>query len=338
MASGISLESILSPQISKVTKTTDNLIITIYGYGGLGKTPVATQMEKPYYLAFGKSGLSGLNNVPFMPVMSWSEFKNLNKILCARKNYEALHQQYHTLILDEMEVLYKYCEEYVASTNNVQKIKDGNGGYGLWGDLKDEWEKEMLRLIGSGFCVVFILHAMANDDGKVMPVGDQKRMLPILLNHSEIIGYVKGNGVNPETGRSIHSSLMLAGTDEYFARTRNEYFDPYIPDFTAENLVKAYYTAIERQEKAEGVTAISIEDRDKMYERPKLDFEEMMQDVQIYGQQLVDKFGQDKGMSLLTEIVEQNLGSGAKVMECTEKQAEAVSVILNDIKGALEAA
>ena len=32
--------------------------------------------------------------------------------------------------------LSKYCEQYVASTEGVRKIKEGNGGYGLWGDLK----------------------------------------------------------------------------------------------------------------------------------------------------------------------------------------------------------
>ena len=91
---GVTLDDLLTPQISRVTRTTDNLVITIYGYGGLGKTPVATKMDKPYYLAFGKSGLSGLNNVPFAPIQSWSEFKQYNKLLCNKKNYEVLHEKY----------------------------------------------------------------------------------------------------------------------------------------------------------------------------------------------------------------------------------------------------
>lgn len=326
-----SLEDLLSPQISRVTRTTDNLVITIYGYGGLGKTPVATKMEKPLYFAFGKSGLSGLNNVPFVPINSWSEFKQYNKVLCNKKNYEALHEKYHTIILDEMEILYKYCEEYVASTEGVRKIKEGNGGYGLWGDLKDEWEREILRVIGSGFCIFFILHAASTDSGMMFPVGDQKRMLPILMNHSEIIGYVKGNGVNPETGKLIHSSLMLAGTNEWFARTRNEYFDPCIEDFTAENLVQAYYTALERQEATEGVAPISMSEKDEMYATEKVDFDELMGQVA----EACNKLAAAKGNEAVVDIVENTLGTGGKVSQCTEKQYQAVQVILSDLMDAL---
>lgn len=324
-----SLEDLLNPSVSRVSKSTDGVVITIYGFGGLGKTPVATKMEKPYYLAFGKSGLSGINNVPFKPIMSWAEFKKFNKTLTDPKNFETLHDRFQTIILDELEVLYSYCEKYVANSEGVNKIKEGNGGYGLWGDLKSEWEAEMLKIIGSGFCVMFILHTASDESGRQFPVGDAKRMLPILLNHSEIIGYVKGNGVDSDTGKSLHSSLMLAGTDEYFARTRNEYFDPVIEDFTAENLVKAYYDAIERQEKIEGVTAISKTERDKMFETTKRDFNELMDEVMDVGAKVVEKYNSKEK---LTEVVESVLGKGALVSNCTPKQQEAVEVILSELK------
>lgn len=327
-----SLDSILNPQVSRVSKSTDGLIITTYGYGGIGKTPVATKMEKPYYLAFGKSGLSGINNIPFQPIKSWSDFKKFNKVFTDPKNFEVLHSKFQTLVLDEMEILYSYCEKFVANSEGVNKIKEGNGGYGLWGDLKTEWESEILKVIGSGFCVMFILHTAPDDSGRQFPVGDIKRMLPILINHSDIVGYVKGNGTDVDTGKAIHSSLMLAGTPEYFARTRNEYFDPIIEDYTAENLVKAYYTAIERQEKTEGITAISKDERDKMFEVEKIDFDTLMDEVMNVGSEVVEKYGSKEK---LTEIVEEVLGKGALVSNCTPKQQEAVEVILTELKGLL---
>ena len=157
-------------------------------------------------------------------------------------------------------------------------------------------------------------------------------MLPILINHSDVVGYVKGNGVDPDTGKPIHSSLMLAGTPEYFARTRNEYFDPMIEDYTAENLVKAYYTAIERQEKADGVAAISKDERDKMFETEKVDFDTLMEEVMNVGAEVVEKYGSKEK---LTEIVESVLGKGALVSNCTPKQQEAVEVILSELKSLL---
>ena len=327
-----SLDDLLNPNVSRVTKTTDGLVITIYGFGGLGKTPVAAKMEKPFYLAFGKSGLSGLNNVPFKSIMSWADFKKFTKTFTDPKNFATLHDKFQTIILDEMEVLYSYCEKYVANTEGVNKIKEGNGGYGLWGDLKTEWEAEMLKIIGSGFCVMFILHTAADETGRQFPVGDMKRMLPILLNHSEIIGYVKGNGVDQDTGRSIHSSLMLAATPDYFARTRNEYFDPVIEDFTADNLVQAYFDAIERQEKAEGVKSVSKEERDQMFATKKRPFNEVMDEVAEVGAKIVEKYGSKEK---LTEVVEAVLGKGALVSTCTAKQQEAVEVILANLKDLL---
>lgn len=322
---------IFNPQVSRVAKSTDNLVITIHGLGGVGKTPAICKMEKPLYLAFGKSGLSGLNNIPFFSINDWATFKKINKSLCNKKDYDKIHEQYNTIILDEMEILYTYCEQYVSMTNGVTKIKEGNSGYGLWSDLKAEWEAEMLRLIGSGLCIVFILHSAPDENGCMFPVGDVKRMLPILLNHSEIIGYAKGNGVNPETGKSLHSSLMLAGNEEYFARTRNEYFNPCVEDFTGPNLINEYYDALDRQSKAEGVTPITKAEQDKQYESEKVDFDALMSEVTELGQKLAEI----KGVDALTDIVENVMGKGAKVTLATPKQSQAVQIVLMDIKEAL---
>ena len=327
-----SLDDLMNPIVSRVTKSLNNTCFSIYGRGGLGKTPVATKMPNPFYLAFGKAGISGLNNVPMKPIMSWRELKAFTKTFCDPKNYDVLSQKYSTLVCDEMEVLYKYCEEYVAHSEGVNKIKEGNGGYGLWGDLKSEWESEMLKIIGSGFCVIFILHSYVDDEGRAYPVGDPKRMLPILMNHSDIVGYVIDNGVNPETGRPIHSSLGLAGTKEYFARTRNEYFDPMIEDFTADNLIKAYYDAIDRQEKAEGVTPITKKEQDQIFAKKKRKFDDVMSECQKVGEQVIEKLGMDA----LTEVVEEVLGVGAKVSNCTSKQQEALEVVIDKLRDLLE--
>ena len=327
-----SLEDLMNPIMSRVEKSINGICCTWFGSPGLGKTPVAVKMPNPLYLAFGKYGVSGLNNVPIVPIMSWRDFKKFTSTFCDRKNYDALSQKYTCVCLDEMEILYKYCEEFVAHTEGVNKIKEGNGGYGLWGDLKTEWESEMLKIIGSGFCVIFILHSCTNDDGKAIPVGDPKRMLPILINHSDIVGYVINNGVNPETGKPIHSSLGLAGTKEYFARTRNEYFDPIIEDFTADNFIQAYYTALDRQEKAEGIAPVEKEDRDKIYERKKRNFDDVMTECSELGGKVIEKFGIDP----LTAIVDEVLGAGAKVQNCTPKQQEAVEVVIDKIKALLE--
>ncbi len=328
-----SLEALLNPEISHVAKSTDGLVITSYGFGGVGKTPVAVQMEKPFYLAFGKSGLSGLNNIPFQPIKNWADFKRFNATLTDPRNFEQLHQRFQTIILDEVEIAWRYCEEFLCQTNGVTKIKEGNSGYGLWQELQNEWESEMLKIIGSGFCVHFILHAAIDEDGTAIPVGDKKRMLPIILNHSEIIGYVEGNGVDEATGKRIHSSMILAGSPGHcFARTRNDYFDVKIEDYTAENLIKAYYDALDRQEKVEGVAPVTKAERDKQFETETRSFDEVMDEIQVVAQQVVDKFG---GTSELQDVVESVLGVGKLVADCTPKQQQAVEIILSKLRALL---
>lgn len=320
----------MNPQISKVQRSTDGLVIAIAGPNGCGKTVVATQMEKPYYLAFGKSGLSGLNGVPFQSIKSWADFKSFAKVFCNPENYEKLHENYRTLILDEMEILWRYCDTYICSTNQVHRLREGQYGQ-LYKDLTEEWEDTLMQVIGSGFCIMFILHETYDENGKAYPAGD-KRMLPIIRNHSDIIGRVIPNGTDADN-KVILSSLGLADTDKYFARTRNPYFDTIIPTYTAENLIKAYYTALDRQEKAEGIKAVTKQERDAQYEEKKIPFSELMDRVQAAGEKVNEKYG---SIEPITEIAERILGKGALVSKCTSKQYEAVQLILEELLALLE--
>lgn len=324
-----SLEALMNPEVSRVARDTNGLIITLFGPNGTGKTAQMVRMEKPFYLSLGQTGLSGINNIPFAPINSWSDFKAFTKTFCDHKNYSLLHEQYQTIIIDELEILWRYLTKYICAANGVAKIEDipYGGGYNK---RQEEWEDEMLKLIGSRFCLVVILHSTSDENGRAIPMLD-KRGLPIFMNHSEIICYAKPQPINKDTGKAGHSSLLFANTDEAFARTHNEYFVPMIEDFTAENLINAYYEAIDRQEAAEGVKAISREEKNKKYETEVLDFEKLMGEVQEAGGLVAEKFGREK----ITEIVEKTLGAGALVSNCGPRQAEQVRVILSDLQDLL---
>lgn len=327
------LES-MKPQISRVTRTLDNFVCTYYGLGGLGKTPVACKFPKPIYFAFGKSGLSGLNNVPFYSIRSWSEFRKYVNYFSDPNNYEDLHKDVQTIILDELEVAYQYLETFLCATEGVTKLKEMNSGYGGWKDAKDEWERTMLKIIGSGFSIVIILHATQDEKGKYFPVGDAKRMLPILINHSDIIGYVKSNGLDAD-GKPMHSSLILTDCDECFARTRNEYIGmlhPRIDDFTAENLIQAYFDGIDAQAEKEGIEPISKQEQDAMFKEEVIPFEDLMEETTALCADVSEKLGKDK----VFDIIEGVLGKDKKLSSCSEKNYEAVKVIRDDLKAIVE--
>ena len=48
-------------------------------------------------------------------------------------------------------------------------------------------------------------------------------------------------------------------------------------------------------------------------------------------QEIGQKFASSGNMELLTEIVEDTLGAGKKVSECTKKQIDAMVIILGDL-------
>ncbi|UXM89304.1 ATP-binding protein [Bacillus subtilis] len=317
---------IFNPQVSVVAKGLEGKVITIYGSNNLGKTKQSTRMKKPLYLPFEK-GLNAIAGVQFMPINSWADFKKVNKQLT--KNAEKAKEMYQTIIVDEVDAFAKYATRYVCEQYDVERIKDGNDGFGLWKEYETEVWEEINKLIGVGFTVIFIAHAAEDKKGKVYPKGD-KRVLAPVIDNSDIVLYLSSNGVD-EDRKVIKSSAWLAETEEHFARSRFDYIDTYLPEFTAENLEKAIIEAVERQEQAEGIVAVTYEEQKQNNASEELDFNSLMDQIKEIGMKLND----EGRLEEVNEITEKHLGKGVKVTECSRKQVGVMSVILDDLKDLL---
>ncbi|MGX9951616.1 ATP-binding protein [Bacillus subtilis] len=317
---------IFKPQVSVVAKGLEGKVITIYGSNNLGKTKQSTRMKKPLYLPFEK-GLNAIAGVQFMPINSWADFKKVNKQLT--KNAEKAKEMYQTIIVDEVDAFAKYATRYVCEQYDVERIKDGNDGFGLWKEYETEVWEEINKLIGVGFTVIFIAHAAEDKKGKVYPKGD-KRVLAPVIDNSDIVLYLSSNGVD-EDRKVIKSSAWLAETEEHFARSRFDYIDTYLPEFTAENLEKAIIEAVERQEQAEGIVAVTYEEQKQNNASEELDFNSLMDQIKEIGM----KLNEEGRLEEVNEITEKHLGKGVKVTECSRKQVGVMSVILDDLKDLL---
>ncbi|AZJ44221.1 ATP-binding protein [Bacillus velezensis] len=317
---------IFNPQVSVVAKGLEGKVITIYGSNNLGKTKQSTRMKKPLYLPFEK-GLNAIAGVQFMATNSWADFKKVNKQLT--KNAEKAKEMYQTIIVDEVDAFAKYATRYVCEQYDVERIKDGNDGFGLWKEYETEVWEEINKLIGVGFTVIFIAHAAEDKKGKVYPKGD-KRVLAPVIDNSDIVLYLSSNGVD-EDRKVIKSSAWLAETDEHFARSRFDYIDTYLPEFTAENLEKAIIQAVERQEKAEGIVAVTYEEQKQNNASEELDYDSLMEQIKEVG----IKLNEEGRLEEVNEITEKHLGKGVKVTECSRKQVNVMSVILDDLKDLL---
>ncbi|SNZ10018.1 AAA domain-containing protein [Terribacillus aidingensis] len=318
---------IMNPQISTVAKGLEGKVITVYGGNNLGKTKQATRMKKPLYFPFER-GLNAIAGVPYFPINSWADFKKYNKALT--KDPAKVKEKYNTIIIDEVDAFAKYATRYVANQYGVDRIKDGNEGFGLWKEYETEVWEEINKLIGVGFTVIFIAHAQPNKEGKIFPKGD-KRVLAPVIDNSDIVVYLESNGVD-ENNQVIKSSAWLAETENAFARSRWDYIDTFIEEYTAENLEQAIITAIERQEEEEGFAAVSFEDFQESQQSEDLDYDSLMAQITEIGTQLHE----DDRAEEVTEIVERNLGAGKKVGQATKKQVEVLTVILSELQELIE--
>lgn len=316
---------IFNPQVSVVAKGLEGKVITIVGSNSLGKTKQATRMPKPFYLGFEK-GIRAIAGIPFLPINKWSDFKKINKQLTDQKNLARAKELYQTIIFDEVYTSALYCQDYLCKKHGVESIGEGNNGYGLWKEYESEYWTEIDKLLNAGYTLIFISHEEETKEGKKIPKGDKRSIKPIVDN-SDIVLYLTSNGVD-ENGAVIKSTAWTAETEKFFARSRFDYIDTVIPEFTAENLEKAIIDAIERQEQAEGIRAVSYDEQRETLSSEVLDFDKLLENINEIGTKLLEEGYAEE----LVEHVEKHLGKGKKVAEAKPHQAEVLSILLDDLK------
>ena len=321
---------IFSPQISVISKGLEGKIIMIYGGNNLGKTLQSTRMKNPLVLGF-ESGLNAINGVRYMNIQTWSDFRSVNKQLTSLATIEKAKQNYSTIVFDEVYASSQFCQDYICNKYKSPSIGEGNGGYGLWKEYETEYWKEINRIANAGYTVIFIAHEQELKDGSMYPKGDKRCISPIVDN-CDIVAYLHSNGVDDE-GRVIKSSAYLAEVPgQFFARSRFDYIDTKITEFTAENLEKAIIEGVERQERQEQFKAVTFEEQKESRKVEKISFEDLKQKVLELG----DQVAQAGYIAQLQDIVKDSLGSDQMVAETTEKQYESLESILSDIETLIE--
>ena len=321
---------IFNPQISKVSKGLEGKAILIYGNNSLGKTLQATRMEKPYYLGF-EMGIRGISGVPFLPLNTWLDFKKINAQLTNPKTLDKVKELYQTIIFDEVFASARMCQEHICRINGAAHMGEnapkGVDRPNLWTAYEAEYYGEIMKLLKSGFTIAFIGHESKDKDtGQIIPKGDVRSMT-VVRDNADIIAYLVSNGLD-ENGKVIKSSAYFATTPDFFARSRYDYMDTYLEEFTAEGLERVVAEGIEREEKVTGIKAVSFEEQQKLLESEELDFEAIQKEINEVGVQIA----QAGYLNELVELVEKHLGKGIKVTDAKKSQIESLAVLLLEVK------
>ena len=239
-----------------------------------------------------ESGLNATVNIPYIRVNSWADLKKIVKQFTSKTTVEKARQLYDTIIIDELYAAALLCQEYIQTVIGGGALTLGDTIEGGKVNLYQAYEKEFFK-----------------------------------RDFVDYVIYVESNGVD-EDGKVIPSSAYLAETDRFFARSRFDTTPTYLPVWSAEALEEAVNIGIEGLEKKSGVKAVSYQEQKAQNTTKEYGYEETMDALQEVGQ----RFASANKMDELTEIVEQTLGRGKKVSECTKAQIQAMIIILDDLK------
>lgn len=317
---------IFNPNVTVVAKGLAGKSMLIYGGNSLGKTAQSVRMSKPFVIA-AESGLNATSNIPYARITSWAQFIKIVKQFTDKGTVDKARAMYDTIIIDEMYAVSLLCQDYVIATygNGALTLGDSEGKVNLYQVYEKQFFKAINLLLSCDYTVVFIGHAQQDKNGYITPKGDKRCVDPI-RDFVDYVIYLESNGVD-ENNNVINSSAYLAETDRFFARSRFKYTPTYIKEFTAENLEKAIVEGIEKEEQINGIKTVTYAEQKAQNTAEAVDFDATMDALQEIG----IRFAETGNMDILTEIVENTLGVGKKVTECTKKQIDAMCIILDDL-------
>ena len=318
---------IFNPNVTVMAKGLAGKSMLIYGGNSLGKTAQSVRMSKPFVIA-AESGLNATSNIPYARITSWAQFIKIVKQFTDKGTVDKAREMYDTIIIDEMYAVSLLCQDFVIATygNGALTLGDSEGKVNLYQAYEKQFFKAVHLLLSCDYTVVFIGHAQQDKNGYITPKGDKRCVDPI-RDFVDYVIYLESNGVD-ENNNVINSSAYLAETDRFFARSRFKYTPTYIKEFTAENLEKAIIEGIEKEEQINGIKTVTYAEQKAQNTADTIDYDATMEALQDIGM----RFAESNNMDILTEIVENTLGVGKKVTECTKKQIDAMCIILDDLK------
>lgn len=319
--------------VSKLDPSIRGKIIFTYGGNNLGKTKNAVMFPNPVVIPLEK-GMNGTQGALVLKTATYMDVKMHVRTLTTNPQWlKALEQEPITIVIDGAEKLGLMCQRWLCGKYDVADISEGKGGYGLWGYYEKEIAGLVMDLTSQGYTILFIGHRQADHKtGFVTPKGDKRNIDPI-IDVCDVVAYLTPNGVD-ENNQVIPSSAWLAETDQFFARSRFDYMDTYLPHYSAENLIEAIRVGIQREIDATDGEATDFTGQQEMYQSAtQMSHEETIN--ALAGQ--YDQLAQIDRLDIWEDFVGRHL-DGIPVSEAKPSQLENLHAIYNDLADFLSSA
>lgn len=302
--------------------------ILLYSGNNLGKTYQSTRLPKPLLLMTEAGG--NAVRCPKVAVTRWSVFKDLVNQLTSDKNIEQMREKYQTIIIDTLQNAVELAEQAICTEFSVRDLSEITGkqnGYSLY---RKDFKTQINRLCSCGYTVVFIDHEetveledeLTGDKYSFTQPkgsGNIKSSTRFIRDLCDFCIYLKSNGID-ENGDTIPSTGICKQTKRVFARSRYA-IQTFINPFTAKNLEEAIIKAIEKSAEEEGATLSGWKPDTTNYTS-----EDWIGMIAPYFKAIHKKYPEKA-----QDIVESELGVGAKVSKATDDNLTELENIYNQM-------
>ena len=321
--------SLLSIKPHEVSRDLSGYSVLLYGTPKSGKTTLASKFPKALVFAFEK-GYNTIPGIMAQPINSWREFRSF---LVDLKD-DDVKEAYRTIVIDTADIAYEYCCDYIARQEGKDSIGDIKYGQG-YTKAQKEFDKAIRYILQMDYGLVLISHSQDRTETdennveyiKMMPTLDKRAAL-VCERACDIIGLTRP--VRDENGK-VSTKMYLRETPRYVAGSRFKYMVDEI-DLSYDNLVKAINDAIDKEAAETGNQYVTAA-KSNLYqpiEEKFYDFDALMAEFGDVVGTLME--ADQNNRNKITAIVNEYLGEGRKVNECTEYDAPEIDLILRELR------
>jgi len=301
-----------------VTYGLEGLKLMFWGSNAVGKTTVAMKFPKPILL-MGEAGGSAIRGYK-VPIKQKKDFLDVVKQLTDDKTMDAMKEKFATVIIDCTEDIVEIfetalCKEYgVRDVGEIQHLQKGNpNGYSVY---RKEFKQQINKLCSCGYTIIFISHEelIENEDGTtfLQPKGTkgEKSSTRFVRDLCDFRFYVKGNGVDAETGKVIKSTAYPLGSKTIFGGSRFD-IEAIINPFSADTVINAIIDAQKRSAENEDANLEEfVFGSENTYTK-----EDYFTSIKPYVEALFPQYPE-----IVTDVIARQLGEGKKITDATDTQ------------------
>lgn len=308
---------LLNIQPHKVSSDLKGYAICIYGDIGSGKTTEALKAEKPLLVA-AEAGYKTQKDAMAIDVNNWTDMLTIS----AQLKMPQVKEKYSTVIIDTLDELAFYGEQYVLQVNNASKPSDIDFG-GFYVQIEQMFRK-LFNDITKNYGLIVIAHDNSKTD-KDEDTGEKvvfatlavnKKIRRIISGLVDLMVYIEKDRATPGKSIAHYKSSSRWEAKTRFPNIKNSNI------FSYENLVGDI---------KEAIGDIATAEKHKNYNVEKLEptqeeFEKVKNEVDSLGKKLVAT----KGLNTVIELINSILGK--KISETDIGDTATLKVLLTEFK------